>query len=129
MSAQVGEKTRALDAGNNFIREIVELFPADTRYKLITNDFAPFSNSYKTKTEILDLLTQLRLSAISRTVSEVSERMGNDKSGADIFWISDFQKSTAGISDNFAADSTCQWHLVPVAFSQSSNVFVDSVYL
>ncbi|HRW99949.1 MAG TPA: hypothetical protein P5280_10685, partial [Cyclobacteriaceae bacterium] len=68
MSAQVGEKTRALDAGNNFIREIVELFPADTRYKLITNDFAPFSNSYKTKTEILDLLTQLRLSAISRTV-------------------------------------------------------------
>ncbi|MEZ4973553.1 MAG: BatA and WFA domain-containing protein [Cyclobacteriaceae bacterium] len=129
MSAQVGEKTRALDAGNNFIREIVELFPADTRYKLITNDFAPFSNSYKTKAEILDLLTQMRLSAISRTVSEVSERMGNDRSGADIFWISDFQKSTAGVSDNFVADSTCQWHLVPVAFSQSSNVFVDSVYL
>ncbi len=129
MSAQVGEKTRALDAGTGFIREIVDLFPPDTRYKLVTNDFAPYSNSYKTQTEILDLLTQIRLSAVSRTVEEVSQRMGPDKSGADIFWISDFQKSTAGLSGSYVADSTSQWHLVPVAFGQSSNIFVDTVYL
>jgi len=129
MSAQAGEKTRALDAGNGFIREIVELFPADTRYKLITNDFAPFSNSYKTKTEIIDLLAQIRLSAVARTVDEISKRMGSDKSGADIFWISDFQKSTFLGEDDFIADSSCQWHLVPVSFIQASNVFVDSVYL
>lgn len=129
MTAQVGEKTRALDAGTGFIREIVDLFPQDTRYKLVTNDFSPFSNSFKTKTEILDLLTQVRLSAVSRTVGEVSKRMGPDKSGADIFWISDFQKSTSGLDGSFLADSTSQWHLVPVAFGQSSNIYVDTVYL
>lgn len=129
MSAQVGEKTRALDAGAGFIREIVDLFPQDTRYKLITNDFAPFSNAYKTKTEVLDLLTQIRLSPVSRTVSEVAQRMGDDRIGADIFWISDFQKSTAGLDGDFVADSLSQWHLVPVAFGQSSNIFVDTVYL
>ncbi len=129
MSAQIGEKTRALDAGAGFIREITDLFPPDTRYKLVTNDFAPFSNSYKTKTEVLDLLTQLRLSPVSRTVSEVDKRLGLDKGGADIFWISDFQKSTSGLDGGFSADSSGQWHLVPVAFGQSSNIFVDTVYL
>lgn len=129
MSAQVGEKTRALDAANSFIREIVDLFPADTRYKLITNDFAPFSNSFKTKTEIQDLLTQIRLSAVSRTVDEVAKRMTPEAAGADIFWISDFQKSTMGLGGDFTADSLSQWHLIPVSFTQSSNVFVDTVYL
>jgi len=129
MSAQVGEKTRAMDAGVGFIQEITDLFPPDTRYKLITNDFAPFSNSYKTKTEILDLLTQIRLSPVSRTVDEVNKRMGTDRPGTDIFWISDFQKSTSGLDGGFIADSLSQWHLVPVAFGQSSNIYVDTVYL
>lgn len=129
MSAQVGEKTRALEAGVGFIREITELFPPDTRYKLVTNDFAPYSNSFKTKTEVLDLLTQIRLSPVSRSVGEISSRMGADRSGTDIFWISDFQKSTARLSEGFAADSMSQWHLVPVSFGQSSNIFVDTVYL
>ena len=56
MTAQMEEKTRGLDAAILFAQNIVELFPADTRYKILTNDFAPFSNSYKTKTESLDIL-------------------------------------------------------------------------
>ena len=99
MSAQVGGKARALDAGIGFVREIVDLFPPDTRYKLVTNDFAPFSNAFKTQTEILDLLTQVRLSAVSRTWDEVDKRIGTEKEGADIFWISDFQKSTSGTGE------------------------------
>jgi hypothetical protein len=42
MSAPVEGKIRALDAGVSFVREIVELFPRETRFKLLTNDFAPF---------------------------------------------------------------------------------------
>ncbi len=129
MTAQVVEKTRALDAGIGFVRSIVDQFPQDTRYRLITNDFAPLSNSFKTKTEVLDLLTQIRLSAVSRTNEEIQQRMGADKVGSDVFWISDFQKSTSGIVGTFTADSASKWHLVPVSFGQTSNVFVDSVYL
>jgi hypothetical protein len=129
MSAQVAEKTRALDAGTTFIREIAEVFPADTRYKLITNDFAPFSNSFKTKTELLDLVAQVRLSPVSRAADDITKRIQSDNSLVDIFWISDFQKSTWGTKDEVAIDTLDQWHLVPVALGQSSNVYVDSVYL
>ncbi|MBK5278795.1 MAG: VWA domain-containing protein [Bacteroidia bacterium] len=127
MSAQVEDKVRALDAGVGFAKEIVNLFPDDTRYKFITNDFAPFSNTFKSKTEVEDLLAQTRLSPISRTFNEVTRRMG-EPMGNDIFWISDFQKSTFGNEDS-AIDSANQWHMIPIVFNQSANVFVDTVFL
>ncbi|HWA35457.1 MAG TPA: BatA domain-containing protein [Cyclobacteriaceae bacterium] len=127
MLSQVAEKTRALDAGIRFSQEVVELFPLDTRYKLITNDFAPFSNSFKTKTEILDLLAQVRLSPVARSFNEVSQRIGG--SDQEIFWISDFQKSTSGEISPTSVDSVQSWRLVPIALENSNNVFVDSAYL
>src|SRR3954467_9568085 len=107
MVSQVAQKTRALDAGIRFSQEIVSLFPLDTRYKLVTNDFAPFSNSFKTKTEIVDLLAQIRLSPVSRSFNEVSQRIGG--TDQEIFWISDFQKSTSGEITSTSADSLQSW--------------------
>lgn len=130
MSAQTDDKTRGLDAAVSFARSIVDVFPSDTRYKLITNDFSPFSNTFKTKPEVLDLLTQIRLSPVSRTLEEVQERIRLDGGvrSQEIFWISDLQKSTLGqvISK---VDSTSRLHLVPIQYGQQSNVFVDSAYL
>jgi hypothetical protein len=127
MSAQLKDKTRALDAALEFSRDIVQLFPPDTHYKLITNDFAPFSNSFKTKSEILDLLTELRLSPVSRSLQEIKDRIEN--APQDIFMISDFQKSTLGMPALKTSDSLQRWHLVPLTYGNLSNVFVDSAYL
>ncbi len=126
MTLPVEDKFRAFDAATAFVQEISEVFPPDTRYQLITNDFAPFSNNYKTKSELLDLLAQLRLSPISRQAAEVSGRMQTFTD--EVFWISDFQKSTWG-SDRFQFDTLRQWHLVPVEATSTSNVFVDSLWL
>ncbi|MCE7863691.1 MAG: hypothetical protein DYG99_09135 [Bacteroidetes bacterium CHB5] len=125
MSAPVQEKTRGLDAAIAYVREIAELFPAETRFKLITNDFAPFSNSFKSKAEILDQLSQVRFSSTARTASEIMKRIGDANST--VFWISDFQQSTFG--EPLVLDSAWNIRLVPVAFNAISNVYVDSVYL
>jgi hypothetical protein len=130
MSAQLGDKTRGLDAALSFAQNIVSLFPPDTRYKILTNDFAPFSNTFKTKTEALDLLTQVRLSPVSRSMETIKQRLEQDGSNRarEFFWISDFQKSTTGkIPSQW--DSTSRWHLVPVTFAATPNVFLDSAYL
>jgi hypothetical protein len=126
MTLPVEDKFRSFDAATAFVQEIAEVFPPDTRYQLITNDFAPFSNTYKTKTEVLDLLAQLRLSPITRQAAEISSRM--QTSTDEVFWISDFQKSTWG-SDRFQFDTLRQWHLVPVEATSTSNVYVDSLWL
>lgn len=130
MSAQMPDKTPALDAALNFSRGIVELFPPDTRYRILTNDFAPFSNTFKTKTEALDILAQVRTSPVSRSMEEIRNRLGQEESvrSGERFWISDFQKSTTGaIPTDW--DSTARWHLVPITFASAPNVFIDSAYL
>jgi hypothetical protein len=93
LSAMLPDKSRALDMATGYANEIIEAFPMDTRYKLLTNDFAPFSNNYKTKSEISDLLSLIRFSNVSRNLTDIQKRM--DKTGTpDVFIISDFQKST-----------------------------------
>lgn len=131
MSAPLRDRTRGLDAGISFINRIVETFPPDARYKLVTNDFAPFSNSFKTRAEIQELLSTVRLSPVTRTIQEVREKLVHDQEAREpeVFWISDFQKSTAGPVAPMAGDSLFQWHLVPIQFEDFSNVFVDTVYL
>ena len=130
MSAQMDDKTRGLDAAITFAQSVAAVFPPDTRYKLITNDFSPFSNTFKTKPEVLDLLTQIRLSPVSRTFDEVIDRIQQDKGlrHQEIFWISDLQKSTLGNVVS-SVDSSKKLHLVPIQYGQQSNVFVDSAYL
>jgi hypothetical protein len=125
MSAPVQEKVRGLDAAIAYVREIAELFPAETRFKLLTNDFAPFSNSFKSKSEIIDQLSQIRFSSTARSATEILKRI--DDSNNTVFWISDFQQATFG--ENLMLDSTWNIRLVPVEFSGVSNVYVDSVYL
>lgn len=130
MSAPLSDQQRGLDAGIQTISDIVGVFPADARYKLITNDFAPYSNSFKSGKEVLDLLSQIRLSPLSRTVKEVTNYINRSGASRDqeIFWVSDFQKSTAGKPEP-NADSARKWHLVPITFNKLSNVFVDTAFL
>lgn len=131
MTANTGSNMRGLDAASQFARDIANIFPPDTRYKLLTNDFAPFSNVYKTKTEVLDLLTEIRSSSVSRSFEEIQNRIAlNNKSEVrkpEIFWISDFQRSTMGSVTS--PDSATHFHLVPISFEEVPNIFVDSVYL
>jgi hypothetical protein len=131
MSVPVEEKTRALDAGIAMAQRIVDVFPPDTRYQLITNDFAPFSNSYKANAEVADLLTQVRLSPLSRSFDEIRSRITHTRkeSSGDVFLISDFQRSTLGEIDNNSFDSLLQWHVVPLQFNTTVNIFCDSAYL
>jgi hypothetical protein len=132
MSVPVGEKTSALDAGIGYVKRIVEVFPPDTRYRLLTNDFAPFSNSYKTKAEVIDLLTQVRLSPVSRSLNEVKERIQNlsrAQASGEVFWISDFQQSTIGSLNASVYDTTQHWHLVPLTYQNNTNIFIDTAYL
>lgn len=132
MSVPVGEKTSALDAGIGYVKKIVDVFPPDTRYRLLTNDFAPYSNSYKTKSEITDLLTQVRLSPVSRSLPEIKERIHNLSRGetdGEVFWISDFQQSTTGSLNASVYDSTQRWHLVPLTYQNNTNIFIDTAYL
>lgn len=124
----------AFDVGTKYVTDIVNLYPAGTKFKLLTNDFAPFSNFFKSRNDIQDHITELGFSAVSRSFDEINSRLLKEKSAlkgdqADIFWISDFQKSTTGNLDNWKNDTLHKHFFVPVNFINQSNIFVDTLYL
>lgn len=128
MSAPVADKTRALDAALQMAQQLLATFPPDTRFRLITNDFAPFSNTFRSKVEVADALASVRLTPVFRTAEAVASRIRSTQGNEDVFWISDFQTSTWG-GDVSVLDSARHWHLVQLPLQKTDNILVDTLYL
>lgn len=111
-------------------QEVVDLYPQETQFNLITNDFLPGSSISQSKAKALERLTEIDFSNLARSGKEVFAKIrSNDPEEAkDVFILTDFQQSTTG---DFEAimDSVNQFHLVTVSSPQQRNVSVDTVYL
>ena len=134
MSNEVASDLTSLDQGINFIDELVDIYPQNTRFKLLTNEFLPGGDLLKTKNEIKDLLPEVSFSGIGRTLEEVNNRQLKDLLNAredkkDIFWLSDFQRSTTGDWHRINFDTSANYYLVPFEYGAPDNVYVDTIYL
>lgn len=134
MSNKVDGTLTSLNLGMDYVSNILDLYPTNTTYKFLTNEFAPFSNTLKSKDEIEELLTELKLSNISRTLPEAYSRLKShtiqqSEKSKDVFIITDFQRSTIGNLDEFHIDSTDQVFISPISFDATKNIFIDSIYL
>ena len=132
MTNDVSENISALDQGYSYLSNIVNLYSQDTRIKLLTNDFEPFSNTYKGKQEVEEQITEMSSSNTSRTLSEVINRLNSNQVGTvnpkDYYIISDFQQSTVGPALALE-DTTNNYYIITVNFEILNNVYIDSVYL
>jgi len=133
MSNETPSGLSAFDASVQYINKLIDQYPPGAQYKLLTNDFAPFSNAMKSREEIREALTEARLSGVSRSFEEVYQRLfAGERPGSRperVFWISDFQKSTTGPLPQLDDDTLRTTYLVPVSFQTNSNVYIDSIYL
>lgn len=134
MSNKVDGTLTSLNLGMDYVSKILELYPTNTTYKFLTNEFAPFSNTLKSKDEIEELLTELKFSNITRTLPEAYTRLKShtlqeSEKSKDVFIISDFQRSTIGNLEELQIDSTDQVFVAPISFDATKNIFIDSIYL
>ncbi|MDN5200839.1 BatA domain-containing protein [Fulvivirgaceae bacterium BMA10] len=134
MSNEVATDLRAVDQGVGFINDLVDIYPQNTKFKFITNNFESSSNLLKSKNEIKEVLSEMALSSVSRSLEEINNRQSKDKLNfnnetKDIFWITDFQRSTSGKMEEISFDSSGRYYLVPLNYQNLSNVYIDSVYL
>lgn len=139
MSSELGSNVRGIDQGVNYIEEIISLYPRNTEYKFLTNEFGSFSRVPKSSDELGDLIAEVDLTGVSRSAGEVLSKIQNDiatdafgtsdRRQSDIYVISDFQRSTFGDPEVFTGDTVNNVKLVPITSSYESNVYIDSVYL
>ncbi len=133
MTNTLDNSMTGLDDALATVDKLINLYPANTDFKLLTNDFSPSSSGLKSKDEVREMLTEVRRSDVSRSFDEIYSRLLTDLPGdasgnKEIYFISDFQKSTLG-NISLDVDSMNRILLMPKTFPSYNNVFIDSVFL
>ncbi len=134
MQNERGEK-RYLDIATSKLDELLTLFRNATSLQLLTNDFSAAEQQTGTAEAIRERVTAVRFAHTPRTLEAVYRRQRNLLSSQNpggqnqLFWFSDFQKSTVGDLSRLTVDTTDRLFIVPVDAQPTKNVYVDSVWL
>lgn len=126
---------RYIDMATGKLDELLTLFRNATDLHLLTNDFSADEQQAGTAEAIRDRVRSIRLAQTPRTLESVYRRQrnllaGDGRAGKhQLFWFSDFQKSTLGDLSRLKIDTTDQLFLTPLNASALRNVAVDSVWL
>lgn len=134
MESELNNK-RYLDIATTRLSELLGLFRNATSLQLVTNDFSAQEQGLYASEKLRDRLTTIGLSNTPRTFEQVYKRQENlmarhqHPGKNQLFWFSDFQKSTSGNLSGLKTDTTNQLFLVPVQAAAEKNVFVDSAWL
>jgi hypothetical protein len=126
---------RYIDLATGHLSDLLGLFRNVTSLQLITNDFSAQEQGLYRTDKVRDMLTTVGLSHTPRTFEDIYKRQENlisrhQSSGKNqLFWFSDFQKSTAGNLANLKVDTTNQLFVVPVQAIPEKNIYVDSAWL
>ncbi|GAB3971868.1 BatA and WFA domain-containing protein [Spirosoma terrae] len=126
---------RYLDIATGKLDELLTLFRNATSLQLLTNDFSAAEQQTGSTESIRDRVTSVRFAHTPRTLEAVYKRQRNLLSSLNqqgrnqLFWISDFQKSTVGDLSRLAIDTTDRLFVVPLDAQSTKNVYVDSVWL
>ena len=126
---------RYLDIAISKLDELLTLFRNATSLQLLTNDFSAAEQQAGTAEAVRDRVTSIRFAHTPRTLEAVYRRQRNLLSSLNpggrnqLFWFSDFQKSTAGDLSRLKIDTTDQVFIVPLDAEPTKNIYVDSVWL
>ncbi|GAB3916498.1 BatA domain-containing protein [Larkinella terrae] len=126
---------RYLDIATSKLDQLLGLFRNATSLQLVTNDFSSQEQTVGTAEALRDRVTTVRFAHTPRSLPDVYRRQLNllashNPTGPNqLFWFSDFQKSTAGDLSRLKIDTTNRLFLVPLETQPTKNVFVDSVWL
>ncbi len=126
---------RYLDIAIGKLDELLTIFRNATSLQLITNDFSAAEQQTATAESVRDRVTSIRFAHTPRSLESVYRRQRNLLSSINasarnqLFWFSDFQKSTAGDLSKLKIDTTDRLFIVPLDAQATKNVFVDSVWL
>jgi hypothetical protein len=113
--------------------EVANAYPSTARFQLLTNDFLSVHQRLLTKEEFIDEVDRVKVSPVSKTMSQVVARQldafnlqANEEK--ELFIISDFQKSAADI-DQIKIDSLAHLNFIELPVQNSSNAYIDSCWI
>lgn len=131
MQAQ-GRQGILLETAAHKAAEVAGYYSPSEEFYLITNDFSATFSRIVNRSDFLNLLSSVRYSPISRSASEVYERVEdlkkrNPDRAITLFMISDFQTATVK-SEEVRPPDGIRGYFVPLAGITENNLYIDSVW-
>ncbi|MCX6256715.1 MAG: BatA domain-containing protein [Bacteroidia bacterium] len=124
-----------LEVAKNKIRNITGAYRAGTEFLFLTNDFDPRHQHLVNKNQLFEFLNEVKVSPDVRKMSEIVSRMTDfmnrekldNRTRFPLYLVSDFQKTTANISQ-IKNDTSFQISLIPVSAQSANNLYIDSCW-
>jgi len=126
------KKGTLLENAKEYASEIINTFNAGDKFQLLTNDFEGKHQRFVSKEEFIEQLDEVKISSASRGMNDVIKRQqdflqNSSSKNKRIFLLSDFQKNMALIN-KADIDTSISINLIPIASTEVSNVYIDSVW-
>jgi hypothetical protein len=120
-----------IDKAKQRAREIVDAYPPDTRFQVLTNDFEGRHQRLYSQDEVSNLIEEIRISPAVKQLSSVTSRMKQTLNSGDadnkaIYLLSDFQKNITDIQGE--TDTTIEMSLLPLQAVRENNIGIDSAW-
>jgi hypothetical protein len=128
-------KRKYLSWAKESISDLAKIFPKSANFQLVTNDFRNREQYTINAAKVEDILSETNYSNKVRDLQSVQNRQisllkrlaPNEKN--QIFWFSDFQKSTVGDLNKLPIDTNYRYYLVPLKSNEQNNIHIDSAWL
>ncbi|MEZ4906372.1 MAG: hypothetical protein R2771_01720 [Saprospiraceae bacterium] len=125
-------ETSLLEKGKKIASEIVEAYPENSNFQIITNDLLGEQMRWVDKKNALEKISNISLSPVLPGIKNISNRQiqsfnNNDTKNRYSFWISDFQAKAYDL-DTIPTDSTIQYNIVILKSVNENNISIDSCY-
>ena len=122
---------RLLDEAKRKAIEISEAFKPSDLFQLVTDDFEGRHQRFVSRDEFRNLVDEVKLTPAIKSMDEVIKRQSDllyriHDANRVAYLISDFQKSTAGLT-YIKPDTSTTWFFVPVEAGKTNNLYIDSV--
>jgi hypothetical protein len=128
----LGRQGRLFDLARQRAKEIVKAEGGNTRFYILTNDFAGGEQRLRTQDNALTYLDELGISPTPRLLSSALGRQSAFLRNANVpasrvYVFSDAQKSTFDL-DACAPDTASLYTLIPFVFNEVNNIYLDSCW-
>lgn len=126
------KKGTLLENAKEYATEIVNTFHASDKFQLLTNDFEGKHQRLLSKEEFMEQLDEVKISSATKKLNDVIKRQqdflqNNSPKNKRVFLLSDFQKNTT-VFNKADVDTSLTVSFIPIASSEISNVYIDSVW-
>lgn len=126
------KKGTLLENAKEYATEIVNTFNASDKFQLLTNDFEGKHQRFVSKEDFIEQLNDVKISSATKALNDVLKRQqdflqNSSSKNKRIFLLSDFQKN-AVLFNKSDIDTSIIGSCIPIASSEVSNVYIDSVW-